>query len=671
MIFLLPFYRYQGIRRYWKTKLRGKVSIIPIDTVYLSSQANQLLVYDWNGNLKTGFPYHFSSHYPINYSDAKLYFKDINNDGKLEIIIPYMQKTNGGEDTNTFELLVIDSNGQKDSASFTKTILASSQTYIMNHQLLFTDYDNDGKEDIVVFQLVYNSFSPVSLSHLQATAYNTSGVELASKTHAINQLSTAYYYLYDAFPITHQDSGHTKHYALFSAPGIGAYPGHALLFDDDLDLVAIHQSSYFTNKYAYKSFDIDADGYTDLGYINHDPEASYTQLHILKNNLTELVAINLPLPAYTPADFEFMIGNVLGDEQNEIVVANVKYLTSEYGSTDYYNTYSRKCWIYDVNGVLLDSQILGDKERFFSLADVDNDDYDEMIFTPAFYFDKLSILNGDFSVVQELQLTSMLSGINQMPAITTRLFPYIAKIEQDESYQLFFNNRKLNIVDLGITESSKIRWFHGYGTNQNDFGMNQAASEGTLQVTLTSPFSLADLHGKTVTATGDVLATSTAFDYNTGFVLLENLRFGTYTLQTAASTYWHTYSGSQQVVFAYNEQSVNLSIERLVQPNRSTIYVKIGSDSAFDNIGVLGNIFSVRNLQTGAVVNTSVPRVLITNGYVEYHANLSGMPADTDFEVSLEVETNGYRYTIDTVTLRTRTDYFYNEITSQLHRQAF
>ena len=650
----------------------GRGELVVLRSSQLSSEANQLLVYDFNGSLRSGFPYSFSPGRPINFSDARLYYRDLDNDGKPEIILLYTEKTAQGLDSGTVRFLAVTGDGQTHPSSFSLPLPGDGDAYFMNHLLLLTDHNGDGREDIVVFQVIYAdaSASPASISELRATAFDLGGQVLGRRSQSVAALTGSFYYLYDAFPIVQKSPATGRHYALFASDSVGAAASQVLLFDADFNLVTVDKSGPYTRKYRPKTVDLDKDGSTDLAYINHDPEQDRVQLRIYRNRLQEQATLNLPLPAYFLGDYEFFVGNVLGDAQNELVVANVYYREGD----ERYNAQERRLWIMDKAGTILSTQYLGPREKFFGLANVDADAYDELIFTPQFYLDTVSIVKADFSTVREVRLSSMLSGLNQMPAITTNLYPFVGKLEASGSYQLFFDSEKMNVVDLGVSDPGRLRWLNGYGTAAYDYAIGAPEVRGDLRIRLSAPYALNDLNGVVVSAAslapGGPAGNSTPFAASTGVVTVAGLPFGGYRLQTGRSTSFYNYSGAADIAFSQNGQTAQLPVTRQVKPGKAAIYLKIRADASFDRIDDLGNILTIRNLATGAGMLRSVSLVVTGNGYVEYHANIGGLEPNTAYEVSLTGTKNGYRYFIPNSALTTQASNWYNEVNSVLSRAA-
>ncbi|TBR45083.1 hypothetical protein CBF23_000875 [Marinomonas agarivorans] len=646
----------------------GVSELVVVRTSSLSADANQLFVYDLNGNIKPGFPYSFSASVPI--TNMKLYFKDFDGDNNQEIVILYVD-TRYRSGPTKLNALVIENNGQEHASSFSVDMFRENVFRQQASQIIFTDYDNDGEEDVIVFQTVYENVK--QFSHLQANVYDFQGNELAAKQYEIEpSVRWKRYYLYDSFPIVNKKHNQSKKYVLYSNRALGVYPSHLLIFDHNLDLIGKDFSS--VNKSNYKTFDLDRDGEMELGHIlSYGNENDYHQLKIYKNDFSDVMSINLPLRTRTSHDYNFFIGNILGDEQNEIIVTNERY--SE--NSSYYNKYNREISIYNVEGELISKHNLTkfNLDRLFSLVDVDNDGYDELLFTPQFFQDTVSIRNGDFTLVDEEKLTSRASGINQLPAISIRSYPLISKLEEEGNYHLFLNNRKINAIDLGVSDPQKVRWFHGYGTNVNDFSMNDFESVKELIVQFDIPESYHSAYKnhviKAVAENGEIVNGNIVIEGNSAKVVFDTLLFGHYSIQFMAENFWYNFSGEQEVHFSQHGQTVNMNIERLAKPHKSYVYVKIKADKSFDNIEGVNDIAMIKNLTTGVRMEDS--GLLLrrsTPDYNEYHLYTRKANPKEVYEISLSGVKGGYRYFIDTVEIQAMTDNYYNGVNATLQREA-
>lgn len=661
----------------------GISELVVIRSSYLSQDANQLFVYDFNGNIKQGFPYSFSESFPI--TDLKLYFKDFDGDNTLETIIANVNTEVDDSQPTQLNVLVIDSNGQKHPASFTVDIFQNNTFREEARKVFLTDYNDDGEDDIVVFQTVFNGTE--EFSHLQANVYDFNGTELVNKEYEIDpQFKENFYYLYDAFAINSTAQGELKKYALYGRSSVDdedieSHPTDLFIFDHDLNLEHVEMTTLELSsvKSNYKAFDFNQDGNQELGHISsliNGEGQNKHQLKIHNNNFSDVLTIDLPLSALTPAEYDFFIGNVLGDEQNEIIVINKHYQPKSFANHVQYNNYYRLVTVYSAEGVLISSYNMANKEldSLFSLANVDGDEYDELIFTPQFDKANMAIMNGDFTLIHEEKLTARLPGVNQLPAISVRSYPFIAQFEAEGNYHLFFNNKKVNAIDLGIKEPSKIRWFHGYGTNANNFSMNDVKPTNGLTVQFDVPeaYHNADENHviKAVAEDGTIINGTIVIEDNVATVIFDTLLFGDYDIQFMAENHWYNFSSQQNVQFSKHGQMLNLEIERLVKPYKSTVYVKVKADKSFDNIEDINDVITIQNLTTGKKMeDTGLSLIVKATDYNEYHVVAYKANATEKYEVSLSGIKNGYKYFIDTVTIQAVTDSFYNEVNATLQRE--
>lgn len=647
----------------------GIAERITIRTSYISAKKNQLIVTDMEGNAKPGFPYQFDEPYAFNFYRTKPYFKDLDGDGKLEILIVSSthQRASSGSyiDSNGFNVDVIGSDGVKQISSFSKTLVEDTlfgNSNSMRHMM--ADYNGDGQDDLIVFK----RFRINNKTHLLTNVYTLAGELIHTKTQLIEAFANQWQFdLFDVFP-AQGNTPQANKYVLTARTSYYSFPNILYVLDSQFNVVFTNAS--YSGKVIelknYKVFDLDKNGEPDIGYVERRTDRKKDEIVVIKNSNNEVAKFDSAgwTSSYSHFQTDFFVGNLVGDDANEIVSANT-FFDPNFGTT-------RMAMILDQSGNQLFFDFLPeDVERLFTLANLDGDEYDELVFAPEFYTNSVRVLNADLSFVKDIKIPSTLSMINQRPAISNRTSPFIAKLTDTGNYNLVISQRKLNIIDLGTADEQDIRWMGGYGHSDNNFAqtpIKKPVSEGMADVSiqLQASFSLRDLTFSSVALTdGTNTYLPTSYNTATGLIEFKDVPNGSYSIEVFTEDWSYTYTGYAQVIVNGTHVSATIPVTRLVKDGEAYIYAKYVTDFDMSHKGI--KVY-FKNLETGNVVSTTIKGTLVVGAY-EYHKGHINLSPGQRFEVTLEGKDSQYRYYTLPYPVTIASDNYYNEIKPTVIRE--